>query len=89
MRDVRVLDGTEFAAALRPKLVEEVRELLSAVPSDFLDEAADVFEVLLAIVGECGYTQDHLLAAASAKRAERGSFQRRQYLEGGGEFPAM
>lgn len=75
--DVRVLDGTEFAAALRTKLVEEVQEFLSAGPSDLLDEAADVFEVLLAIVGDHGYTEDHLLAAASAKRGARGGFEGR------------
>jgi len=79
--DVRVLDGAQFAAALRAKLTEEVQELLSAGPSDLLDEAADVLEVLIAMVNEVGHTGDDLLEAASGKRTARGGFESRVWLD--------
>lgn len=78
---VRVLNGEQYAAALRAKLEEEVGELLSAGPGEVLDEAADVLEVLLAMVCELGQTQGDLLDAASAKRAARGGFQERLWLD--------
>lgn len=78
---VRVLNGEEYAAALRTKLEEEVQELLAADPSEVLDEAADVLEVVLTMLRELGQTQDDLLKAAEAKRSTPGGFGQRFWLE--------
>jgi predicted house-cleaning noncanonical NTP pyrophosphatase (MazG superfamily) len=52
--DVRALDTEDFGA-LGDKLVEEVAELRAASDADaVVEEAADVLEVLLAIVAEHG-----------------------------------
>jgi predicted house-cleaning noncanonical NTP pyrophosphatase (MazG superfamily) len=44
-----VLDDDSYAAALLDKLIEEAQELREADPKDRLEEAADVYEVLLAV----------------------------------------
>jgi predicted house-cleaning noncanonical NTP pyrophosphatase (MazG superfamily) len=78
---VRLLDDDEYIEALHEKLVEEAEELRSAAPSSQLEEAADVYEVLLAIARALDVDMAVVVAAADAKRAERGAFERRLWLE--------
>ena len=60
---------------LREKLVEEVNELLATTTSeDLLEEAADVYEVLTAIIFTRGYDLKSLLVKAEDKRFDRGAF---------------
>jgi predicted house-cleaning noncanonical NTP pyrophosphatase (MazG superfamily) len=78
---LRVLDEGEFHAALIDKLNEECAELEAADPSKLLEEAADVLEVLLALLGLQGLALGDLTDAAAAKRQERGAFTERLWLE--------
>lgn len=78
---VRRLSDEEYDAALLDKLVEEVEELRSADPEDRLEEAADVYEVLLAIVDRLDCDVEALGAAAARKRETRGAFTQRLWLE--------
>ena len=65
----------EVEKLLEEKLGEETEELLTAHTTESkLEEAADVFEVLLAILAMHGFTYKDLLSKAEAKRNERGSF---------------
>ena len=80
--EVRVLDDEEYDAALLDKLVEEVEELRAAAPGDRLEEAADVYEVLLAILGRMGLDSSHLVETAEVKRQSRGGFHKRMWWEG-------
>ena len=77
----RTLTEKEYDAALIAKLHEEVTELAGAAPADRLAEAADVYEVLLALVARAGHSRDDLLRVADHKRAERGGFTGRVWLE--------
>jgi len=77
----RVLDDSEYEAALFDKLLEEVEELRAASTDKLLEEAADVYEVLIAILGHGGLTQDDMFTAATAKRLSRGGFEKRAWLE--------
>lgn len=77
----RTLTETEYGDALLAKLEEEATELADAAPADRLEEAADVYEVLLALVAHAGHSQDDLMRAADRKRAERGGFSGRVWLE--------
>ena len=78
----RVLECPDFGAALRDKLVEEAEEVRAAgSPAEVLAEAADVYEVLLALAEQAGASIDDVARAADAKRLERGAFQRRILLE--------
>jgi predicted house-cleaning noncanonical NTP pyrophosphatase (MazG superfamily) len=86
--DVRALDTEDFRAALGDKLVEEVAELRAAGDADaVIEEAADVLEVLLAIVAEHGATLDSIVDIARRKRVERGGFAMRVWLENADQAP--
>jgi predicted house-cleaning noncanonical NTP pyrophosphatase (MazG superfamily) len=86
--DVRALDTEDFRAALGDKLVEEVAELRAAGDADaVIEEAADVLEVLLAIVAEHGATLDNIVDIARRKRVERGGFAMRVWLENADQAP--
>jgi predicted house-cleaning noncanonical NTP pyrophosphatase (MazG superfamily) len=79
---VRALDGAAYATALHHKLLEEAEELRSApTASAALEEIADVLEVLTAIAALHGATLDDVVKRADRKRAERGGFTRRLWLE--------
>ena len=60
---------------------EEAEELRTADPGARLEEAADVYEVLLAIAQTLEVDMATVAATADAKRAERGGFERRLWLE--------
>jgi predicted house-cleaning noncanonical NTP pyrophosphatase (MazG superfamily) len=79
--DVRVLSEPEYWDALLAKLLEEADELREASYDGRLEEAADVYEVLLAIVGATGSSLDDLQSTAERKRRERGGFRDRIWLE--------
>lgn len=78
----RVLSDEEYDAALLDKLVEEVDELRAARLDDRLEEAADVYEVLLALLAQRGLDAKALVTAAEAKRQLRGGFSERLWWNG-------
>ncbi|WP_306208827.1 nucleoside triphosphate pyrophosphohydrolase [Actinoplanes sp. RD1] len=78
--EVRVLAADRVFPALVAKLHEEADELASAGPDDLLGELADVREVLAALTALAGFTEEQV-AAAARKRAERGGFDKRLWLD--------
>ncbi|WP_018804012.1 nucleoside triphosphate pyrophosphohydrolase [Salinispora arenicola] len=79
--DTRALAEAEVLPALIAKLHEEATELGEAGPADRLAELADVREVLSALVAHLGFTEEQVARAARDKRAERGGFAGRIWLE--------
>lgn len=78
---VTTLAADAYRAALYDKLDEEVNELIAARTTDaVIEEAADLVEVLTAIAADRGATLDSILDAAQRKRAERGGFGMRLWL---------
>jgi predicted house-cleaning noncanonical NTP pyrophosphatase (MazG superfamily) len=78
---VTALGVGAYRAALHDKLREEVDELIAAHTTDaVIEEAADIVEVLVAIVGELGVRLDCILNAAQHKRMARGGFSMRLLL---------
>jgi predicted house-cleaning noncanonical NTP pyrophosphatase (MazG superfamily) len=77
----RILDQTDYQAALLEKLTEEAHEARQAPPDQLAAELADVLEVLQAIAQAHGMTWDRILSAAAAKRSDRGAFDDRVFLE--------
>ena len=75
------VSGVELLEALLEKLLEEAQELRSASPLERLEEAADVYEVLLAIAEREGWTLADIQAAAERKRHARGGFANGVWLE--------
>lgn len=79
--ETRVLDEDEYLQCLLDKLVEEARELQEAGPAQRLEEAADVFEVLTALLKKMGHTIHDVEVQADEKRNQRGGFAERIWLE--------
>ena len=75
---VRVLDEPAYRLALLEKLREEVDEFLA---SGHFEELADIVEVVLAVAELSGASHDELERLRLRKRAERGGFEKRLFLE--------
>lgn len=74
----RVLDEPAYFAALNNKLQEEVAEYLDGF---IADELADIMEVVYAIGQHLGLSAKELEYMREEKRAQRGGFERRIFLE--------
>ena len=86
---VTTLATDAYRTALTDKLREEVAELIAAKDAHaVIEEAADVLEVLTAIAAEHGATLDTIVDIARRKRAERGGFDMRLWLNGVDPDPA-
>ena len=77
----RVLDHASYQAALRSKLLEEAQEAEEAAEEQLASELADVLEVLRALAQAHDMKWEGIELQASRKRAERGGFDRRIFLE--------
>ena len=77
----RVMDNPSYRAALRAKLLEEAREAQEAAPEQLLSELADVLEVLRALAAAHGASWEDIESEAARKRAERGGFDQRIFLQ--------
>jgi predicted house-cleaning noncanonical NTP pyrophosphatase (MazG superfamily) len=74
-------DDDEYLSALRNKVVEEATEVRDAYPSERVDELADLFEVVTALMNALGVTDAQVREAADRKRSVRGGFAERIWLE--------
>ena len=86
MPTTRVMDTDEYRKELLYKLIEESEEARQAGYDDenkeeLLRQLTDVAEVLDATLEAFGMTKEELAVAQSAKRAERGGFKERIFLE--------
>ncbi|QIK76169.1 nucleoside triphosphate pyrophosphohydrolase [Nocardioides piscis] len=79
--DCRVLEADEYLPSLFAKLFEESEELRAAPRAHQLDELADVYEVLRALAAATNHSMSDIELAAQRKRAERGGFEDRIWLE--------
>ncbi len=77
----RILDQAAYEAALIGKLLEEAQEASAAPRTDLAAELADVLEVLQALICALGMTWEDLQSLTARKRAERGGFEHRIFLE--------
>jgi predicted house-cleaning noncanonical NTP pyrophosphatase (MazG superfamily) len=77
----RVLDHASYRSALRSKLLEEAREAEAAPDDQLASELADVLEVLRALAKAHDMEWEDIEVQAKRKRAERGGFDRRIFLE--------
>ncbi|WP_330616940.1 nucleoside triphosphate pyrophosphohydrolase [Sellimonas sp.] len=75
----RILDQEEYLNELDRTLQEEVAEYQA---DKFLEELADILEVLSAICKARGYSRKDLLKVRDEKRRKRGGFEKRIYWSG-------
>jgi len=69
--DTHIADKAEYGKLLEEKLMEEVNEYLE---DKNLEELADVLEVLVALAGNLGYSEEELFEKRKVKMEERGGF---------------
>lgn len=82
--DIEVLPIEDYIMALNAKLLEEVNEYCECHESknpDYLEELADIYEVIMSLETALGYKKGELRLRASKKRLERGAFERRILLK--------
>ncbi len=78
----KTLNDKEYAAALHSKLQEEVNELFeSKNTNNWLEEIADILEVLKALLEVKGFTFNDLEKAQKEKFEKRGGFSQKIFLE--------
>lgn len=74
------VSGSDLVAALRVKAKEEVDELFVAEHQQLLEEIADVYEILRALVICENHTWIEIEEIARDKRSKRGAFKDGQWL---------
>lgn len=72
-----ILSEKDYLKELKIKLQEEVDEFLE---SENDEELADILEVIFALAGAKGTSEESLLQIRLKKRQERGGFDRRLFL---------
>ena len=78
----RILDEYEYRVELYKKLLEETNEVIKSSSSDeTFEELADVLEILRSIAKLNGKELDDIIEFANQKRAKRGGFEKRIFLE--------
>lgn len=88
---ITVLNDDEYKSALEEKLKEEVCEYIA---DNSIEELADILEVLDAIVQFNNYSWQEVMDAKTAKKEQRGGFDKRIFLidrteaENSGDFKA-
>ncbi|MGL6107520.1 phosphoribosyl-ATP pyrophosphohydrolase [Romboutsia sp.] len=76
--EIEVVNDEVALEYLYKKLGEEVTELLE---DKNLDEVADVMEVLFAIAGKYGYSEEEVLDRRNLKKDSRGGFEKNLILK--------
>lgn len=73
-----IADSKEFKEKLKEKLQEEVQEFLE---SESIEEMADIFEIISAIVEHNGWTIAQVSKVQAKKRKEKGAFKKKIILD--------
>lgn len=76
-----VLDQDRYVEELKVKLLEEANEILKAEEhNEVVEEAADLLEVLHALLGAKGISLEDIESVRKQKKEERGGFEEKIFL---------
>ena len=74
------MSQSEYHQALLKKLVEEAKEAAEAKPDNLVEELADIYEVIDAMLTNLKIDKDLVLAKQEQKRQEKGEFNKKLRL---------
>lgn len=77
---VEEMPQAEYCQALRQKLIEEAHEAAAASEHELINELADIWEVIDAIMNAYKINRNQVLACQMQKQIERGVFTRKLRL---------
>ena len=77
----RILNDEEYKIELEKKLLEEYNEVLNATGGDYLEELADMLEVIDALAITQNKTLEDILKIKESKAVKRGGFKNKIFLE--------
>lgn len=77
----RILSDDEYKQELERKLSEEYNEVLNATGENRIEELADMLEVMIALAKLENKNLEDIIETANNKKAKRGGFEQRIYLE--------
>lgn len=78
--EVKTMSQAEYHQALLKKLVEEAKEATQANSNNLVEELADVYEVVDAILINLEINKSLVLAKQEQKRQEKGGFNKKLRL---------
>lgn len=75
------LNNADYDKELRKKLIEEIQEVTNAKnQQEFLEELADIFEVIDALCALHQINKNDILAVQKKKKQQRGGFYERKFV---------
>lgn len=77
----RILNDDEYKKALEDKLYEEYQEVLEASGEGRLEELADMLEIMISLAKIEKANLEKIIEIAKKKKAKRGGFDKKLYLE--------
>ena len=77
----RILNDEEYKIELEKKLLEEYNEVLNATGGDYLEELADMLEVIDALATTQNKTLKDIILIKEEKAKKRGGFKNKIFLE--------
>lgn len=78
--EVKMMSQSEYHQALLDKLIEEAKEAAEAKPDDLVEELADIYEVIDAILNNAEIDKRLILVKQEQKRQEKGGFNKKLRL---------
>ncbi|MDP2736885.1 MAG: nucleoside triphosphate pyrophosphohydrolase [bacterium] len=80
---IRILEQEEYLKQLFKKLEEEAREVAGAAANknELMKEIGDVYEIIDAIIDNCGLDKEEIMKLKNERKIERGGFNKKIFLE--------
>lgn len=78
---IKTLDAIEYKKELEKKLYEEYKEVIEANGEEYIEELADMLEVIRALAKLENKSLDDVILIADKKNEKRGAFDKKIFLE--------
>ena len=75
-----VLADESYKVALKAKLIEEAKEVVSAQGTELVEEMADVYQVLESLITAYGFSKNQIETAQKRKLDKSGGFEKKLFL---------